>query len=125
MSEVPRRIRRSRAKGSRLPENTICVDRSTKWGNPFIVGVHGTRAECVALFGHLLRGDVCITCGPEPSLQMAYRAMVVACRHELRGKNLACWCDLAGPCHADVLLEVAALAHDAPAAAPNQEGVGA
>jgi hypothetical protein len=44
---APRRIRRSRAKGARLPENTICVDRSTKWGNPFIVGVHGTRAHCV------------------------------------------------------------------------------
>jgi hypothetical protein len=44
---------------------------------------------------------------------MAYRAMVVACRHEIKGKNLACWCGV-GPCHADVLLEVAALAPDAP-----------
>jgi len=25
----------------------------------------------------------------------------------LRGKNLACWCSLDGPCHADVLLELA------------------
>ncbi len=25
----------------------------------------------------------------------------------LRGKNLACWCDLSSPCHADVLLELA------------------
>jgi hypothetical protein len=24
----------------------------------------------------------------------------------LRGKNLACWCPLDGPCHADVLLEL-------------------
>jgi hypothetical protein len=39
---APTRIRRSRAKGSRLPENTVCVDRSTKWGNPFVVGEHGT-----------------------------------------------------------------------------------
>ncbi|MGO8055976.1 DUF4326 domain-containing protein, partial [Rhizobium leguminosarum] len=28
-------------------------------------------------------------------------------RHELRGKNLACWCPLDQPCHADVLLEIA------------------
>lgn len=26
---------------------------------------------------------------------------------ELRGKDLACWCPLDGPCHADVLLEIA------------------
>lgn len=25
----------------------------------------------------------------------------------LRGKNLACWCPLSQPCHADVLLEIA------------------
>lgn len=27
--------------------------------------------------------------------------------HELRGKNLACWCKPGHPCHADVLLDVA------------------
>lgn len=27
--------------------------------------------------------------------------------HELRGKNLACWCPLDQPCHADILLELA------------------
>lgn len=26
---------------------------------------------------------------------------------ELRGKDLACWCKLGEPCHADVLLEMA------------------
>ena len=28
-------------------------------------------------------------------------------RAELRGRDLACWCPLTGPCHADVLLEIA------------------
>jgi hypothetical protein len=28
-------------------------------------------------------------------------------RHELAGKNLACWCRLDQACHADILLEVA------------------
>ena len=28
-------------------------------------------------------------------------------RHHLRGKNLACWCPLDQPCHADVLLDIA------------------
>jgi hypothetical protein len=30
-----------------------------------------------------------------------------AARHELRGKDLACWCPPDQPCHADVLLEIA------------------
>ena len=28
-------------------------------------------------------------------------------RAALRGKNLACWCPLDGPCHADALLRIA------------------
>lgn len=32
---------------------------------------------------------------------------------ELRGKNLACWCPLDQPCHADVLLELANMADEA------------
>jgi hypothetical protein len=28
-------------------------------------------------------------------------------QRELRGKNLACWCPLDQPCHADVLLRLA------------------
>jgi hypothetical protein len=27
-------------------------------------------------------------------------------RRELRGRDLACWCPLDQPCHADVLLEI-------------------
>ena len=30
-----------------------------------------------------------------------------AIRRRLRGRNLACWCALDQPCHADVLLEIA------------------
>lgn len=114
MSEAPQRIRRSRAKGARLPENTVCVDRSTKWGNPFVVGTHGTRAECVDMFKTLMGGLICVSSDIQPNLLMAYRAMVVSDRHQLKGKNLACWCSLDGPCHADVLLEVAAMRPDAP-----------
>ena|SRR5947209_275063 len=28
-------------------------------------------------------------------------------REKLKGKNLACWCKLSQPCHADILLEIA------------------
>lgn len=30
-----------------------------------------------------------------------------AARHELLGKDLACWCSLDQPCHADVLIRIA------------------
>ena len=36
--------------------------------------------------------------------QTGYLEMV---REELAGKDLACWCPLDQPCHADVLLEIA------------------
>jgi hypothetical protein len=32
---------------------------------------------------------------------------VAALRRDLAGKDLACWCPLGQPCHADVLLELA------------------
>ena len=35
------------------------------------------------------------------------RAALLARLPELRGHDLACWCPLDGPCHADVLLELA------------------
>lgn len=28
-------------------------------------------------------------------------------KKELRGSNLACWCKLGAPCHADILLKIA------------------
>lgn len=34
-------------------------------------------------------------------------AIMIESINELRGKDLACWCPLDRPCHADVLLELA------------------
>lgn len=105
---MPERIQLSRRKGWRMPPNTVKVDRSTKWGNPFIVGKHGTREDCVKLFRFLLSGCLCITVDEEcADAQVAYIKMAKRDRRHLRGKNLACWCPLNAPCHADVLLEAA------------------
>lgn len=30
-----KRVQRKRSKDFKLPENTVCVNRPTKWGNPF------------------------------------------------------------------------------------------
>lgn len=93
---MPKRIQLSRRKGWRMPEGAVKVDRSTRWGNPYQAGKDGdgSRARLVQLFReHLNR--------PEQADKRA------AIRAELRGKDLACWCPLDEPCHADVLLELA------------------
>lgn len=106
MSAAPHRIKLSRAKGWRMPPDAIKVDRSTRWGNPFVVGKHGTREHCVHLFEYLLGGYICVSTD-NTAAQEAYRAMAARDRNLLRGKNLACWCPLDKPCHADVLLRLA------------------
>lgn len=103
MREKPIRVQLSRRKGWRMPANTVKVDRTTKWGNPFIVGKHGTREECVRFFTLMLGGYVCISQG-DINEQIAYRKMVATDKAELKGKNLACWCPAGAACHADVLL---------------------
>lgn len=103
----PQRIQLKRAKGWRMPENTVKVDRSTKWGNPFVVSRDGTRADCVQLFAGLMGGLVCLTCKVSVDQQKAYAKMVAAEREQLRGKNLGCWCAPNVQCHADILLEIA------------------
>lgn len=110
----PVRIQLSRRRGFNLQDHSkevnglpaLKVDRSTKWGNPFVVGKFGTRAECVDFFRLMLGGYICLTrCNPKD--QVDYRKMVQRNRKQLLGKNLACWCPLSAPCHADVLLELA------------------
>lgn len=103
----PQRIRLSRAKGWRLPAGAVVVSRPTPWGNPFVVGRDGTSEQCVYLYRNLIAGYVCLTCKTDLASQR--EAMKFAYTHlgELRGKSLACWCNLDKPCHADVLLELA------------------
>jgi len=90
----PQRIHRTRTKGSRLPENTVCVTRGTKWGNPFLVFGSFTKADAVRKYeAGLFAGHLLVT--------------VDDVRRELAGKNLACWCTPGTPCHAEVLLRIA------------------
>lgn len=106
-------VQRRRAKGFRLPEGSVCVDRSTPWGNPFVIGVDGTAEECVRKYYFLLVGGL-ITLSGKASYQSQKDAFEYARLHlaELRAKILACWCRLDRPCHRNVLF---VLANDIPA----------
>lgn len=103
----PVRIQLKRRKGWKMPPDTVKVDRTTKWGNPFIVGKHGTASDCVSLYRMLAGGLLCISSRGNQDAQVAARKAMQQARAELRGKNLACWCAPGKPCHADVLLEIA------------------
>ena len=98
----PTRIRLSRGRGWRLQTVSVAlnglpavkVTRPSRWGNPFRVSDAMPRDQTVAAFrGHM--ADMLDEPGNIIPLD------------ELRGKNLACWCPIDGPCHADVLLELA------------------
>jgi hypothetical protein len=104
---APERIQLRRSKGWRMPTNTVKVDRTTKWGNPFVPGEPApfgpTKGEIVADKRHafvLYR-----------SIAPLNDKLVAAARTELAGKNLACWCDKPDPyedqCHAAVLMQMA------------------
>ena len=86
------------------------VDRATWWGNPFIVGSHGDQEQCVALYRRLLTTATVIATGPD-NTQAQARCFDFVEKHlfDLRGRDLACWCKPDEPCHADVLIELAAL----------------
>lgn len=106
---MPERIQRKRVKGWRMPPNTVSVTRPGRWGNPFVIGiprrtgVKGTyeyeptpdAATAVRFFCEMLA---------RPGRNFPSDAEI---KTELRGKNLACFCRLDQPCHADVLLELA------------------
>ena len=89
---MPERYQRSRQRGARLPADVVVVTRPTRWGNPHPLALG--RAEAVGRYREdLLTGRLDVT--------------VEDVKRELRGRDLACYCPLDEPCHADVLLAIA------------------
>lgn len=117
----PKRVQMTRSRPWRAEHpDAVIVARPSRWGNPYrivrapggyevrlgpLAMVQGStyarlqdaRAIAVQLYGQHLQHDLLVM----PPLLAELRA-------ELRGRDLACWCSLDGPCHADVLLEVVA-----------------
>lgn len=88
---MPKRLKRKGFR-AKLPPNTKLVARPTRWSNPFRIGIEARdHGHAQALFRRYLKGR------PE---------LVAAAKQELKGRNLACYCDLDEPCHADVWLEI-------------------
>lgn len=122
MTDTPRRIQLSRAKGWRMPPNTTSVARPTQWGNPFRVVECGRSATDgspryagrhdweMNYPSHATRREAAeraVSCFREKFTAGLLTRCCLGDLHILRGRNLACWCPLDQPCHADVLLELA------------------
>jgi hypothetical protein len=87
------------------------------YGNPFKVGVPycgptirqaNTAAEAVAAFRDWIGRDTLHPLMWDRELIEAHTRLKAAlARGDLAGRDLACWCSLSQPCHADVLLRMA------------------
>ena len=122
MQSRPIRLQLRRTKGSRLQEDSfranglpaIIVDRGSIFGNPFATELFG-RAGAVDTFKRLIAANLSDEemrnlsrlVGRKIASLQAIRENIRGRIELLRGKNLACWCKLDHPCHADVLLEFA------------------
>ena len=107
----PKRVQMTRQRPWRAEHpDAVIVARPSRWGNPFKVG--STNWIPVDEHGRWSKD-------PHPPLT---REQAVECFRlcavfdaeqtpgffaELAGRDLACWCPLDHPCHADVLLDLA------------------
>ena len=121
---TPIRIQRRRSKGWRMPEGAVSVTRPGRYGNPFTVWRDNfMKTPAWFVWKGSCRWPVASKAeGAALAVQMhvewlqetkrqthhdAERPDPVDIIKDLRGKNLACWCALDQPCHADTLLRIA------------------
>ncbi|MEU7787702.1 DUF4326 domain-containing protein [Amycolatopsis sp. NPDC049159] len=121
-SEKPKRIQRKRTAGWRMPEGAVYVGRPSKWGNPIDLSDVGSQFpslddeqvarmvvrdfQALAARGELSFPNWQFVGGRRGPVAWTYPS-VAEIRAELAGRDLACWCPLDQPCHAELLLEIA------------------
>lgn len=112
---TPVRLQLSRKKGFDLRAwsrevnglEAVKVDRASRFGNPYRAARHPLYGWCAQGLG-----EFALACDQVDATRKAIRlfrqrAIERLDLSGLRGCNLACWCALDAPCHADVLLELA------------------
>ena len=84
------KVLNARKVGKHSNATRVYIGRPRKWGNPFVIGRDGTRADVIAKYRAWI-----VT---QPALMNAL--------DELRGRDLVCWCAPLA-CHGDVLIDLA------------------
>ncbi|MCF4130102.1 DUF4326 domain-containing protein [Methylobacterium sp. SyP6R] len=72
-------------------DGAVYIGRGSKWGNLFVIGRDGTRAEVIAKY----------------VVWLADQHHLLRALDELRGRDLLCWCAPLA-CHGDLLKYLAA-----------------
>lgn len=117
-----KRIQRKRVKGWRIPENTVYVGRGSKWGNPFRIIKRSVIGGSTNSIQNEYDTNYVNFDHPDDAIAESIRRFTQYVKDliasgkldikELKGKNLACWCEITKkglyvPCHADILLALA------------------
>lgn len=76
-----------------IPSGAVYIGRPGPYGNPFVIGEHGDRAEVIAKY------DAWLATQP---------ALIERMRRELPGRDLVCWCAPL-PCHGNSILRLLAV----------------
>lgn len=113
------RIQRKRTAGWKMPEGAAYVGRPTRWGNHYTldrlsaheyVVLDAKGAEIPDSWGGRNFAAKCAVDRFRSDLLWDFSTFADMREDyiwRLRGRDLACWCPLDQPCHADVLLEIA------------------
>lgn len=102
-----------------MPKFGVKVDRTTRWGNPFVVRPSGERGrrrwDVVGPDGKTIAGGIAEPAAAAAAAVELYKAHLpalmaqnAAAGHpisELFGLDLGCWCVAGKPCHVDPLAE--------------------
>lgn len=100
-----------------MPAGAKKVDRATRWGNPFRLVPQDPQSrayrkwapdpdtDCTTADEAVLKFSDMLHC--EQLTQDFGYPSLAEIQDALAGKDLACWCPVGTPCHADVLLRVA------------------
>lgn len=119
---MPKRIQMSRQHPWRAENpDAVIVARPSKWGNPFTVEKYGLELA-IELYKQALSGNwspALLNQDASDDYWQSTYLLTQDFRKRLgssapgqmalwffKGKDLACWCPLDQPCHADVLLEL-------------------
>ena len=72
-----------------LTDDSIYIGRPSRFGNPFIIGKDGNRAEVLAKYENFIRND----------------KQLLEDIKLLKGKDLVCWCS-PKKCHGNIIIAI-------------------
>ena len=91
-----------------MPENTKYVGRPTRWGNPFLVEDLGAEESVKRFRDCLLSNVMCYNYFDQNEANIQFERFKWMSENlgQLRNMDLACFCSIYSPCHADVLIDM-------------------